>query len=286
MLTKNWMESRYTIGSLVARSAAMQRLIKQAGLQINSESPLLIVGASGTGKSLLARSIHNSSARVGKPFVSAAAERLTPNMADDILLGTLKEKGLLARAESGTLLLTGVENLSPMAQERLRKVIDDGFYTSQAGQRTKCEMRMLFTGNSGELAERMSHGMFSEDLYERVSKSVLTMPSLAERNADIPYLVVDVLQTFAARERVPRPTVPYHYMELLTRVDWPDNVQQLRNHVESVMALSNGQFDPAILLAHFEEIESPQTLKGLVRDFLQKLVTSPQSATAGAAAGG
>ena len=285
MLTKNWMESRYTIGSLVARSAAMQRLIKQAGMQINNDSPLLVVGETGTGKTLLARSIHNSSSRVSRPFVSAASERLTPNAADGVLFGTTSEKGLLARSESGTLLITGVENLAPMAQERLCKLIDDGKYTTASGDQKKLDMRMMFTGNSGVLAERMSHGMFSEDLYARISGSVLSMPSLSERNADIPYLVVDVLQAFAARERVSRPTVPYHYMELLTRVEWPENVQQLRNHVESVMALSNGHFDPAILLAHFDEIESPQTLKGLVRDLLQRLVTSSNAVAAAAAAG-
>jgi DNA-binding NtrC family response regulator len=126
MLTKNWMESRYTIGSLVARSAAMQRLVKHAGHQINTDAPLLVVGETGTGKSLLARCVHNSSTRVAKPFVSVAAERLTPNVTDSTLLGTPSEKGLFARAEGGTLLLTGIEHLSPMAQERLNKTLADG----------------------------------------------------------------------------------------------------------------------------------------------------------------
>ncbi len=282
MLTKNWMESRYTIGLLVARSAAMQRLVKQAGLQISSEAPLLIVGETGTGKSLLARAIHNSSQRVEKPFVVISAERLTPDALETVLFGSTSEKGIMARAEGGTLLFSNIEEMHPVAQERLMRVLSEKSFTTASRNIHGCDMRFMFTGHSGDLAEKLSRGMFSEDLYGRISSSVLTMPTLSERNADIPYLVVDVLQTFAARERVARPTVPYHYMELLTRVEWPENVRQLRNHVESVMALSNGQFDPAILLAHFDEIESPQTLKGLVRDLLQKLVATPQAAAASA----
>lgn len=284
MLDKNWMESRYTIGSLVARSAAMQRVVKLASLQIESPARLLIVGETGTGKTVLARAIHNSSSRAGKPFVAVAAHRLTPNSLDNVLLGTPGEPGVFARAEGGTMILTGIEDLSPLAQERIGQVLDSGVYTNTAGQRVPVETRMMFTAHSGELAERISRGMFAEDMYSRISQAVISMPTLAERNADIPYLVSDVLQAFAARERVTRPSVPYHYMELLTRVEWPENVRQLRNHVESVMSLSSGKFDPEILLAHFEEIESPQTLRGLVHDLLQKLVAAPKTASAMAGA--
>ncbi len=282
MLSKNWMESRYTIGSLVARSAAMQRLVKQAGLQINETSPLLIVGETGTGKSLLARAMHNSSIRAEKPFVSVSSERLAPNAVESVLFGSDEVKGVLARSTGGTLLFTNIEELSPMAQERLCRIIDENVAASQSDKSATSRTRLMFTAHSGDLAERLSRGMFSESAYHAMSPFVLTMPTLSERNADIPYLVADVLHTFATRERVVRPSVPYHYMELLTRVEWPENVRQLRNHVESVMALSNGKFEPAVLLAHFDEIESPQTLKALVQELLQKLVSSPQTAGASA----
>ena len=281
MLEKNWMESRYTIGSLVARSAAMQRLVKQAGQHIHSDNPLLIVGETGTGKGVLARAMHNSSLRSNRPFLSVAASRLTPDSLDSVLFGaTAREQGVMSRSDGGSLVVTGIEELVPMAQERLLQILEKAEYTTSAGERKSLDARLMLTGHSGELATQLSRGVFSEILYSRISETVLSMPTLAERNADIPYLVADVLQSFASRERVPRPSVPYHYMELLTRVEWPENVRQLRNHVESVMSLSNGQFDPAILLAHFEEIESPQTLKSLAHDLLQRLVNSPQTASA------
>ncbi len=283
MLEKNWMESRYTIGSLVARSAAMQRLVKQAGQHIHSERPLLIVGESGTGKGVLARAIHNSSLRSSGPFLSVAASRLTPDSLDSVLFGqTAREQGVITRSHGGSLVITGIEQLLPIAQERLLQTLERAEYTTSAGERMTLDARLMLTAHAGDLAAQLSRGMFSENLYGKISESVLTVPTLAERNADIPYLVADVLQSFAARERVTRPSVPYHYMELLTRVEWPENVRQLRNHVESVMSLSNGQFDPAILLAHFEEIESPQTLKSLVHDLLERMVSSPKTAAVSA----
>lgn len=283
MMIKNWMESRYTISTLVARSAAMRRLVDHATPQIHGDSPVLIVGDSGTGKRLLARALHNSSERATHPFVCMPAERLTSDAMETLLFGSSRgEVGVFERSEGGTLLFSNIETLTPVAQERLTQVLESGTYTTAKRERRTLTARIMFSAHSGELAAMLSKGLFSESLYERASHAVLSMPSLAERNADIPYLVQDVLQTFAERERVPRPSVPYHYMELLTRVDWPENARQLRNHVESVMALSEGHFEPAILLAHFDQIESPQTLKGLVREFLQKLVTSPQAATASA----
>jgi len=283
MMIKNWMESRYTIGTLVARSAAMRRLVDQATLQVHGDNPVLIVGDTGTGKRLLARALHNSSERATGPFVTMPSERLTPESMETLLFGSGKgEIGVFERADDGTLLFTGVETLSPVAQERLCQVLDSGSYRTARQERRDITARILCTAHSGELASLLAKGAFSEALYERMSFSVLSMPSLAERNADIPYLVQDVLQNFAERERVQRPSVPYHYMELLTRVEWPENARQLRNHIESVMALSEGRFEPAILLAHFDQIESPQSLKGLVRELLQRLVASPQTATASA----
>lgn len=283
MLNKNWMESRYTLGSLVARSAAMQRLVRQASLQTHSDASLLVVGDTGTGKSMLSRAIHNSSSRGPLPFVAVAAARLTPDACESILFGNAQgESGALARAAGGTLLLRDVEELGPVAQERISQLLSSAAFTTAAGERCTVNFRLMCTGHTGDLAERLARGMFSEELYSQLSSSVLTMPTLTERNADIPYLVSDILRNFAERERVSRPSVPYHYMELLTRVEWPENVQQLRNHVESVMALSDGRFDPAIVLAHFEETASPQSLKSLVQELLHKLVVAPQAAGASA----
>ncbi len=281
MKIKNWMESRYTIGTLVARSAAMRRLTEQAERVVQKPTPVLIVGEIGTGKRLLARAIHNSSDRANRPFVHMPVERLTPESMEQLLVGSLRgEVGVFERAQGGTLLFGNIEDLSLVAQERLANAFASGAIRTAKGETLKLNMRIMCTANSREMAAKLSIGMFSEELYQSISSDVLSMPGLAERNADIPYLVQDILQNFAERERVSRPSVPYHYMELLTRVEWPENARQLRNHVESVMALSEGRFDPAVLLAHFDEIESPQTLKGLVKDLLQKLLPAPQAASA------
>jgi DNA-binding NtrC family response regulator len=117
----------------------------------------------------------------------------------------------------------------------------------------------------------LKSGHFSRDLFTRLSQSTLRMPSLAERQADIPFLVRDLLEQFAQREQIPIPTVPYHYMEMLTKVSWPENIRQLRNHLESVMVLSEGQFHPEVLLAHFDQVQAPATIKGAFQTLLGKL---------------
>lgn len=283
MMIKNWMESRYTISTLVARSAAMRRLVGQASRVAQNSGPVLIVGDEGTGKKLLARAIHNSSAREATPFVCIPAERLTCDTTEHLLEGTVRgEVGAFERAQDGTLLFSGIQNLSAVAQERLARIMSEGEFRTAKGESKPLTMRIMCSAHSGELAEELATGRFSEELYEALSMDVLSMPSLAERTADIPYLVQSTLQAFADRERVKKPSVPYHYMELLTRVEWPENVRQLKNHVESVLALSQGQFDPAILLAHFDEIESPQSLRSLARDLLHKLLPSTQVAAASA----
>jgi DNA-binding NtrC family response regulator len=272
-MMKNWMESRYTLGSLIARSDAMRAILPEAERAANGAERLMIVGDTGVGKKLLARAIHYSGIRSSKPFVTLHCERLIPENVDRILLGEPYEqtKGKLEEAAESTLLLAGIENLCPVAQERLLHLLKEETFTTGSGETRMNDARILATACSDALTEQLSQGSFPQELYEMLSESSLIMPSMAERADDIPFIVADVLREFSARERIETPAVPFHYMELLTKVEWPQNAQQLRNHLESVMALCEGTFEPAILLAHFEEIETPQTIRAAVHSLLTRL---------------
>ncbi|MBU1983857.1 hypothetical protein KJ815_05550, partial [bacterium] len=135
----------------------------------------------------------------------------------------------------------------------------------------KVTCRVVATGNRAALEEQVRYGRFSMDLLQWLSQSELRMPSLSERREDIPKLVMAILRDFAQREHVAAPSVPYHYMELLMTVSWPENVRQLRNHVESVIALSNGVFDPEIIREHFQPAASSATIKGALHMLWNKL---------------
>jgi DNA-binding NtrC family response regulator len=270
-MTNQWMESRYTLNSLIARSSAMRNLVEDARDVAKDSGNVLIHGPAGSGKKLIARAIHESSDRSGKPFVTVHCDRLTIESSEAILCGGNGQRGLIEEAAGGTLLLAGIENLIPVVQERLLKIIQDNSYINAEGKRCAPQMRIMATAECEDIDEQLKRGQFSRELFTQFSKNTLCVPSLAERQADIPFLVKDLLERFAQRERITMPTVPYHYMEMLTKVSWPENIRQLRNHLESVMVLSEGQFQPEVLLAHFDQIQTPATIKGAFQSLLGKL---------------
>ncbi|MBU0692957.1 sigma 54-interacting transcriptional regulator [bacterium] len=270
-MNKNWMESRYTLGSIVARSNAMTQIMPEAQKAANDSTRLLIVGEIGVGKKTLARAIHYSGNRAKKPFVSIPCERLTPDSVDRILFGDNSSSGILEEAAEGTLVLSGLEDLGPIAQDRILTVLREESAQDKECESRLCNIRMIATANVEEFAQVLADGSFLVELHELLSEATIEMPALEQREADLPYLVNDILKEFAVRERIETPSVPFHYMDLLTKVAWPENARQLRNHLESVMALSEGNFDPEILLAHFEEIEAPQTIRAAVHNLLSKL---------------
>jgi two-component system response regulator GlrR len=257
---------------VVANSRAMRETVA-AGMQAALRSePILIHGNSGSGKSFLARTIHDQSCPYG-PFVSVACEALTPDVLHSTFYGdkSTNSLGVFEMAEEGTLLLTGIENLSPLAQEHLKQAISTGRYTNHLLDRRAFGCRVMTTGNLTELKRIVESGVFDSALYKDMSSISIRMPDLADRKEDIPALSVYILDELATRERIERPSVPYHYMDLLIKVPWHDNVRQLRNHLESVMVLSNGQFDPEIILEHFVTEESPATIKGAFQALWRKV---------------
>jgi DNA-binding NtrC family response regulator len=262
-----------TLNKLVAVSRAMSEAVKTAKQLADGDVPVLVAGDPGTGKKLLARVLHEESRRADRPLAIVRCEALTVAALDRTLFGDESSgaKGKLEEAADGTLLLLNLEELNPVAQERLLEVLEQGGYRTAAGETRPLNCRIVCTGDTSVLRSEVRVGRFSAQLFRRLSAETLRMPSLAERREDIPHLVVDILREFAQRERVEPPVVPYHYMELLMNVSWQENVRQLRNHVESVIALSEGIFDPNIIREHFTPVGSPSTIKGAFETLLGKL---------------
>jgi DNA-binding NtrC family response regulator len=266
-------ENQRSLASLVAESSAMQGVVAAARrLATNSES-VFIDGETGTGRKLLARVLHEEGPHSYKPLVSVRCDMLTVDVLDRTLLGDSRRgmPGKLEEAADGTLLLVDLDALNPVAQERLVSLLDNGTFMASNGDLRRIACRLICTGSEATIVRQIKSGHFSDVLYRRMSAQTLHMPSLAQRTEDIPRLVVEVLQTLAQRERIDVPKVPYHYMELLMNVAWPENVRQLRNHVESVMVLSGGVFDPEIIREHFATETSPATIKGAVQGLWNRL---------------
>lgn len=257
---------------IVANSRAMREAVAEGKLAAQREEPVLIHGDTGVGKAFLARAIHDEGKQYG-PFVMVECETLSPDILHTTLYGdpVTRSLGVFEMAEDGTLLLAGLERLSPLAQEHIKQALSTGRYTNHLRDQRAFSCRLMATGQLAELDSLVSSGVFDRPLFERINSISIHMPGLAERREDIPALSVYILDELATRERIDRPSVPYHYMDLLIKVPWQENVRQLRNHLESVMVLSNGQFDPEIILEHFVTEESPATIKGAFQALWRKV---------------
>lgn len=258
---------------LIAASPVMQRTLAVARQAAQTQLPLLIHGETGTGRRLLARLVHEESHADRRPLIAVRCDTLTIENTDRVLFGdpVTGSPGVLEQAEGGSLLLCNLEDLNPVAQERLASVAKTGTFQTATRDRRRLSCRIMATGDPSALEEQSRYGHTSRDLLAWISQSKLRMPSLNERREDIPKLVVGILNDFSQRERVTPPTVPYHYMELLMTVAWPENVRQLRNHVESVLALSSGIFDPEIIREHFQSTEAEATIRGALNAIWSKL---------------
>ncbi|QFT80994.1 Nitrogen assimilation regulatory protein [Roseovarius sp. THAF27] len=197
---------------LVGRTAAMQGLYRVVARLMNTDLPVLITGESGTGKTLIARAIHDFSDRRTLPFVT-----VTPTDLAD-LEGPAR---VMARAKGGTIVLDGVGDLSTDAQARVVRMMD------APGDHVP---RFMAT-SLGRLADRLEEGKLREDLYYRLSGAVVEVPSLRARVDDIPLLVQHFLLK-AEREGQPPRTVSEDAMELMRAYSWPGNVRQIENAVQ------------------------------------------------------
>ncbi len=197
---------------LVGRTAAMQGLYRVVARLMNTDLPVLITGESGTGKTLIARAIHDFSDRRTLPFVT-----VTPSDLAD-LEGPAR---VMARAKGGTIVLDGVGDLSTDAQARVVRMMD------APGDHVP---RFMAT-SLGRLADRLEEGKLREDLYYRLSGAVVEVPSLRARVDDIPLLVQHFLLK-AERDGQPQRTLSDDAMELMRAYSWPGNVRQLENAVQ------------------------------------------------------
>lgn len=267
------MYSPRTLETIVAVSRAMHNMLAIAREVASGPQTVFIDGEEGTGRKLVARVIHEEGPNGFRPLVTVRCDALTVDCMDRILFGDRRsgDTGKFDEAAGSTLLLTNLERLNPVAQERLLSLLEKGRYVSRTDELRPITFRVISTGNYKEIEQSLRLGRFSGELFEKLSATALYVPSLSERREDIPHLVVEILHGLAKRERIEPPAVPYHYMELLMNVAWPENVRQLRNHVESVMVLSEGNFDPAIIEEHFVTEGSAGTIKNAVQSLWSKL---------------
>jgi two-component system, NtrC family, C4-dicarboxylate transport response regulator DctD len=226
---------------LVGRSNAMIALRRQIRTIGPSESDVLIVGETGTGKEVVARALHDLSARAERPFIAITCSALPDTLIESELFGheagafpgALRARsGKFDHARGGTILLDDIGAMRPDMQAKLLRVIQERVI-SPLGSNELRELDVRFVATSRvPLEQEVEAGRFRADLLYRLNAVSLTMPPLRERTEDVPALFTQLLASAHARHRLPARTPKPEMLAQLARLDWPGNVRELRNAAE------------------------------------------------------
>ncbi len=237
---------------LIGRCSATNQLRQVIERVAPANSRILITGASGTGKELAARMIHEASTRAEGPFVAVNAATMEPETMEPELFGVeggegrARKIGALEEAHGGTLYLDEVADMPRETQGKiLRVLVDQNFQRVGGSTRVFVDVRII-SSTSRDLATMIGEGSFREDLFHRLSVVPIRVPSLAERRDDIPELIDYFMTQFALTSGMPPRLIADDAMAVLQSHDWPGNIRELRNNVERMLILTTGDPNAAI----------------------------------------
>jgi two-component system nitrogen regulation response regulator NtrX len=224
-------------GTLIGRSPCMNQLRQTIDRAAKANSRIMIVGPSGGGKELAARTLHAMSSRAEGPFVVINAAAITPER---------MEPGALEEAHGGTLFIDEIADMPRETQNRILRVLVDQTF-QRAGGTTKVSVDVrIVSSTARNLEAEIAEGKFREDLYHRLSVVPIRVPPLSERREDIPELVEYFMDQISSATGLPKRRIGEDAMAVLQSHVWPGNVRQLRNNVERVMILAGGDAEAAI----------------------------------------
>jgi DNA-binding NtrC family response regulator len=233
---------RFRCAELIGRSRALARVLTEAASMAPLDIGVLVTGPTGTGKSALARTIHENSGRAGGPFVAINCGAIPASLAESELFGVergahstamQRSIGKVAAARSGTLFLDEVGDLPYDAQTKLLQLLQDRqYYALGSSQVVAANVRVIAATNV-DLRDRIEKNTFRRDLFYRLAVVTIDMPGLAERREDIAALVVHFTEEACTRHRLPLLEVSHGVIGVAENEPWPGQVRELANAVEA-----------------------------------------------------
>ena len=242
---------------IISRSSRMAEVLAEARMVAHSDASVLLRGESGTGKELLARAIHQASARAAKPFIAVNCGAIPEALLESELFGHVKgaftdavsnHKGLFQAANGGTLLLDEIGDMPPALQVKLLRVLQEREVRPVGASLSIPVDVRIISATHRDLDAAMAAGDFRADLYYRLNVVTLSLPPMSERREDIPLLANHFLVTLAAKYRKRLSGFAPEALKALSTAAWPGNVRQLYNVVEQVCALSATPLVPLALV--------------------------------------
>src|SRR2546423_4316824 len=246
----NQLSARYEPGGLLGRSPVMIGLYKEIARVAPTRSTVLIIGDSGTGKELVARSIHQHSTRSSGPFVAVNCGALTETLLEAELFGHVRgaftgavgdRRGLWEEAAGGTLFLDEIGETSPAFQVKLLRALQEGEIRRVGASRAAQVDARVLAATNRNLELEVKAGKFREDLFYRLSVVTLRVPALKERRTDIPLLAERFLGAVLEREELKQLRLSEETVRTLVAYDWPGNVRELESAIEYAVLHARGR---------------------------------------------
>ncbi len=242
---------RATGVEVVGADFGLREVMEQVRQIALSASPTLLLGETGTGKEVIANAIHMASPRAHGPMISLQCGAVPDTLLDTELFGhergaftgaTDRKRGRFERADGGTLFLDEIGELSPEAQVKLLRVLQERCFERVGGtETTEVDVRVI-AATHRDLSEMVRQGQFREDLWYRLNVLPIRIPPLRLRREDIPSLVQHFVERKVREMNLQRvPSIPAHELDRLAAYDWPGNVRELQNIVERALILSRGE---------------------------------------------
>jgi len=273
------LETRHRIGNVVCSSARMREVMRAVTRVAPTNSTVLLVGETGTGKEVIARAIHYNSPRKDGPFVVADCSSLSESLLESELFGHVRgaftgavkdRRGLAETARGGTLFLDEIATISPQVQGSLLRLLQEHEIRPVGSDRPVSVDVRLVAATNRDLTELIREGSFREDLFYRLSVFTIRLPPLRERREEIPLLAHHFAASFAEEFEKPIEAIAPAAMAFLEGRDWPGNVRELRHAIErAVLLAERGTIDLSSVTTDVDgseaHDEAPDDAEGLAR---------------------
>ena len=244
------LDRRYQFSQIVGNSLAMIEVLDRVKLVAPTKATVLIEGQTGTGKELIAQSIHQNSDRSRKPFVAVHCAALAANLLESELFGHEKGSftganerriGRFESSEGGTLFLDEIGEIDASTQVKLLRFLETrSFERLGSSKSIEVDIRLVCATNRN-LAEMVQNGEFREDLYYRLNVIRIQLPSLIERKEDIPVLLKHYINVFSEENGFAPLELSQEALNVLVQYSWPGNIRELRNFCENIIIMKQGK---------------------------------------------
>ncbi|PYS97523.1 MAG: Fis family transcriptional regulator [Acidobacteria bacterium] len=278
-------------GRLLGTSPPMRRLAETIARVAPTDAGILLVGENGTGKELVARAIHEQSARRERPLVTVNCAAIPETLFESELFGHAKgaftgalenRRGKFQQGDGGTIFLDEIGELPPALQPKMLRVLDSGEIERVGGRSAERVNARLIAATNRDLEAEVAAGRFRQDLYYRLLVVQLTVPPLRERREDIPLLARHFLEAACRRNRIHPKPISEPAMAMLEGHDWPGNVRELRNAMERIAILVA---DDVVRDDHLKALQTAGPTRATGRAGAGAAATVPAAGTPGGADG-